>query len=84
MKGDEQFMGGCLAAGRGFFHISPGGAAEPCPFSPFSKLNVRETSLREVLQSPFFQQVREIEARAQEHHGGCTLFLHEAEVKELC
>ena len=34
--GDEKFLGGCLAAGRGFFHIGPDGSAEPCPFSPFS------------------------------------------------
>ena len=26
--GDEKHMGGCLAAGRGFFHIGPDGAAE--------------------------------------------------------
>lgn len=32
--GDEKNMGGCLAAGRGFFHINPTGNAEPCPFSP--------------------------------------------------
>lgn len=34
--GDEEKMGGCLAAGRGFFHISATGSAEPCPFSPYS------------------------------------------------
>jgi MoaA/NifB/PqqE/SkfB family radical SAM enzyme len=33
--GDEQFSDGCLAAGRGFFHINPTGGAEPCPFSPY-------------------------------------------------
>lgn len=32
--GDEKSSGGCLAAGRGFFHINPTGGAEPCPFSP--------------------------------------------------
>ncbi len=30
--GDEFASGGCLAAGRGFFHINPYGGAEPCPF----------------------------------------------------
>ena len=33
--GDEKILGGCLAAGRGFFHINPNGDAEPCPFSPY-------------------------------------------------
>ena len=32
--GDEKSSGGCVAAGRGFFHINSHGGAEPCPFSP--------------------------------------------------
>ena len=30
--GDEKSTGGCLAAGRGFFHINPEGDAERAPF----------------------------------------------------
>lgn len=80
--GDEDAMGGCLAAGRGFFHINPNGGAEPCPFSPYSEMNLKQHSLTEVLGSPFFEKVREISAsEALSHKGGCTLFRHEAEVK---
>lgn len=32
--GDEKSSGGCLAAGRGFFHINADGGAEPCPVFP--------------------------------------------------
>lgn len=42
--GDEKSSGGCLAAGRGFFHINSHGGAEPCPFSPYSDINVKDTS----------------------------------------
>lgn len=49
--GDEKSSGGCIAAGRGFFHINAHGGAEPCPFSPYSDVNVRETSLRDALRS---------------------------------
>lgn len=81
--GDEEAMGGCLAAGRGFFHINANGGAEPCPFSPFSELNVKEKSLLEVLKSPFFARIREISASEALHHkGGCTLFQYEEEVRE--
>ncbi len=45
--GDELATDGCMAAGRGFFHINSHGGAEPCPFSPYSDINVRDTSLRE-------------------------------------
>lgn len=47
--GDEKSSGGCVAAGRGFFHINSHGGAEPCPFSPYSDVNIRNTSLREAL-----------------------------------
>jgi MoaA/NifB/PqqE/SkfB family radical SAM enzyme len=79
--GDEEAMGGCLAAGRGFFHINPTGGAEPCPFSPYSELNIKEKTLLEILQSPFFEKVRQISASEALHHkGGCTLFQYEEEV----
>lgn len=82
--GDEDAMGGCLAAGRGFFHINASGGAEPCPFSPFSALNVKRDSLLAILRSPFFEQVRKISAtETLSHKGGCTLFEHEAQVREV-
>lgn len=80
--GDEEKMGGCLAAGRGFFHINASGGAEPCPFSPFSELNMQEHTLLDVLRSPYFEEIRKISAaQAFSHKGGCTLFEHEGEVK---
>lgn len=79
--GDEEAMGGCLAAGRGFFHINSAGGAEPCPFSPFSNINLRDHALADVLQSDFFAAVREIgAAEAANHAGGCALFNHRDEV----
>jgi len=80
--GSEEDMGGCLAAGRGFFHVSQAGNAEPCPFSPISVANVAEVGLKGALASPFFERVRAIEeAHADEHMGGCTLFAHQREVR---
>lgn len=52
--GDEKSYGGCVAAGRGFFHINSHGGAEPCLFSPYSDINVRDTSLWEALKSKLF------------------------------
>ena len=48
--GDEKHMGGCLDGGRGFFHIGPDGAAEPCPFSPFSDSVDSTTKCNAVVQ----------------------------------
>ena len=81
--GDEEKMGGCLAAGRGFFHVNANGGAEPCPFSPYSEISLKKQSITEVLQSPFFEKVRKISAsEAMSHNGGCTLFQYESQVKK--
>ncbi len=79
--GDEKLTGGCLAAGRGFFHISPTGDAEPCPFSPYSDLNLKDHSLLEALDSPLFKELNKEEYLLQEHEGGCLLFEKREEVQ---
>ena len=81
--GDEKALDGCLAAGRGFFHIGPDGSAEPCPFSPFSDRNVAQTGLRDALASPLFRNIRDARALGWEHTGGCTLYEHRDEVEKM-
>lgn len=72
--GDEAETGGCLAAGRGFFHINSTGGAEPCPFAPVSAICLRTGSLEDALQSPLFERVRQSDLLALPHAGGCALF----------
>ena len=81
--GDEKASGGCLAAGRGFFHINSHGGAEPCPASPYSDINVRDTSLIEALNSKLFKSLRDGGILLDNHDGGCVLFEHQKEVKKL-
>lgn len=81
--GDEKSSGGCIAAGRGFFHINSNGGAEPCPFSPYSDINVRDTSLREALKSPLFLALREQNVLMEEHSGGCVLFERRESVEAI-
>ena len=81
--GDEKSSGGCVAAGRGFFHINSHGGAEPCPFSPYSDSNVRDTSLREALRSPLFRALQTEGLLKDDHIGGCTLYMHRERVEAL-
>lgn len=81
--GDEKSSGGCLAAGRGFFHINAHGGAEPCPFSPYSDINVNDTSLREALHSRLFTALRSGDMLTGEHAGGCVLFEQRREVEAM-
>ena len=81
--GDEKESGGCVAAGRGFFHINSHGGAEPCPFSPYSDINVRDTSLREAMHSRLFEALRSSEILADDHIGGCVLHEKRDQVEAL-
>ena len=81
--GDEKSSGGCVAAGRGFFHINSHGGAEPCPFSPYSDVNVRDTSLRAALHSGLFRALREEGHLLEDHAGGCVLYEKRSLVEAL-
>ena len=81
--GDEKSSGGCLAAGRGFFHINSRGGAEPCPFSPYSDTSVRDGSLREALASRLFRSLQSQGVLTGEHTGGCVLFEQKETVEAI-
>ena len=53
-QNDGEFVGGCIAAGRNYFHINSSGDAEPCVFIHYSDSNIRDKSILEILQSPLF------------------------------
>jgi MoaA/NifB/PqqE/SkfB family radical SAM enzyme len=74
MPGDEEDYGGCLAAGRGFIHLSPEGALEACPFAPFSDTSAAGLSLKEALGSPLLAAIREHHVDLVETRGGCALW----------
>lgn len=80
--GDEAAAGGCLAAGRGFFHINARGGAEPCPFSPYSDTSLAGMPLRKALYSPLFRQLGG-GLMQEDHEGGCALFARRQEVERL-
>lgn len=72
--GDEKSSGGCVAAGRGFFHINSHGGAEPCPFSPYSDVNIKNSSLHAALKSPLFMELQNGGILLDDHEGGCVLY----------
>ncbi len=55
---DAPLVGGCIAAGREYFHINNKGDVEPCIFAHFATDNVQEKSLGACLQSAFFKAIR--------------------------
>lgn len=83
VPGDEEQFGGCLAAGKGFIHISAEGNVEPCPFAPYSDANLQQVSLRVALQSKFLKALRENKEQMTEAAGGCALWEKREWVKTL-
>jgi len=81
--GDEETYGGCLAAGRGFVHISAAGDLEACPAAPFSDRNITGVSLREALGSPLLLRIRANPRILTETGGGCALLKNRDQVRDL-
>jgi len=81
--GDEDAYGGCLAAGRGFVHVSPSGDLEPCPAAPYSDVNLTAVPLREALRSRLLNRLRETPEALTESEGGCALWANRAWVEAL-
>ena len=58
-QNDGEYIGGCIAGGRDYFHINPNGDVEPCVFIHYSDSNIREKTLIECLTSPLFMEYKE-------------------------
>ena len=83
VPGDEDKIGGCLAAGRGFIHISAEGDVEPCPFAPYSDMNLKNVSLKDALNSDFLRKIRENHAQLHGTDGSCALWAKREMVQAL-
>ena len=55
-QNDAEYVGGCIAGGRNYFHINSAGDIEPCVFIHYSDTNIRTHTLKQALQSPLFMQ----------------------------
>ncbi|NLD57365.1 MAG: radical SAM protein [Methanomicrobiales archaeon] len=81
--GNEDYYGGCLAAGRGFVHVSPAGDLEPCPAAPYSDRNLAEVPLAVALRSRLLARLREKPEVLAESEGGCALHANRAWVERI-
>jgi len=54
-QNDAEYVGGCIAGGRNYFHINSEGDMEPCVFIHYSDSNIRTHTILEGLKNPLFQ-----------------------------
>jgi MoaA/NifB/PqqE/SkfB family radical SAM enzyme len=81
--GDEETLGGCVSAGRGFAHINPNGDMTACPVSPLATHNVKTSNLREALASPLFAMIRENAHLLETEGHPCGLSAHAEELEVM-
>jgi hypothetical protein len=70
---DGPIVGGCLSAGRRYFHINSQGGVEPCVFHQFSVHNIKDVSLRTAVSSDYFKYVRERNREVKNLYRPCPI-----------
>ncbi len=82
-QNDGDYVGGCIAGGRNYFHINSAGDAEPCVFIHYSNANICDSSLLDILQSPLFMAYRDGQPFNDNHLRPCPILENPQIIKEL-
>lgn len=82
-QNDGQYIGGCIAGGRNYFHINANGDVEPCVFIHYSNVNIKDVSLVEALKSPLFEEFRKNQPFNQNHLRPCPMLENPERIIEM-
>lgn len=72
-QNDGEYLQGCIAGGRRYFHINANGDMDPCVFIHYSDSNIREKSILEGLCSPMFMEYRSHQPFNKNHLRPCPM-----------
>ena len=72
---DAPYVGGCIAA-REYIHIYHKGDVEPCIFTHFAQVNIKNISLRDALNCQFFKEIRKKQPYSENLYLPCMLIDH--------
>lgn len=70
---DGEYVKGCIAGGKDYFHINANGDVEPCAFIHYSDSNIREKTLLQALKSPLFMAYHTNQPFNSNHLRPCPL-----------
>ena len=82
-QNDGEYVGGCIAGGRNYFHINANGDAEPCVFIHYSNTNIKNNTILEMLQSPLFMAYHEGQPFNRNHLRPCPMLENPQLLKEM-
>jgi len=81
---DGLYSNGCMAGGKKYLHINNRGDVEPCVFVHFAVDNIKNKSLKEVLNSNFFKDIRERQPFDENLLAPCMIIDHPEILREIC
>lgn len=82
-QNDGEYVGGCIAGGRNYFHINANGDVEPCVFIHYSNVNIKDCSVLDALRSPLFKAFRKNQPFNNNHLRPCPMLENPDVIKEL-
>lgn len=80
---DGEYVEGCIAGGRRYFHINSSGDAEPCAFIHYATTNIRDSSILEILKSPLFLKYRDGQPFNGNHLRPCPLLDNPERLRDM-
>ena len=82
-QGDGEYVGGCIAGGRNYFHINSAGDIEPCVFIHYSDANIRTHTLLQALQNPLFMEYHKGQPFNDNHLRPCPMLENPDKLREM-
>jgi MoaA/NifB/PqqE/SkfB family radical SAM enzyme len=82
-QNDGEFVGGCIAGGRRYFHINANGDMDPCAFIHYSDSNIREKTLLEGMRSPLFQAYHDGQPFNENMFQPCPMLENPTRLREM-
>lgn len=70
---DGNYVQGCIAGARRYFHVNALGDVEPCVYTHIATDNIWEKPLAEALNSRLFRHIRSIQPHNQNHLRPCMI-----------
>lgn len=82
---DGEYVGGCVAAGKQYFHISANGDCEPCVFAHYSNVNIKDSDkhLLDALKSPIFMAYRKRQPFSDNMLRACPVVDNPGAIKKI-
>jgi MoaA/NifB/PqqE/SkfB family radical SAM enzyme len=81
---DAPYVGGCIAGGRNYLHITPRGDVEPCVFTHVAVEKIYDKSLTEVLNSDLFRYIRSLQPYSDNLLTPCMIIDNPHVFREVC